>query len=60
MIYENILHWPEICNFQEAINVRLALRTWRNVLYPITHENRAVLFISWAVYAKLNANMAIV
>ena len=27
MIYENILQWPEICNFQEAINVRLALRT---------------------------------
>ena len=27
MIYENILHLPEIGNFQEAINVRLALRT---------------------------------
>ena len=30
MIYENILHLPEICNFQEAVNVRLALRTLRN------------------------------
>ena len=45
MIHENILHLPEICNFQEAINVRLAL---------------AMLFICWAVYATLNANMAIV
>ena len=60
MIYEDILHWPEIRNFEEAINVRLAFRMWRNALYPINHENRAVLFISWAVYAKFNANMEIV
>ena len=35
MIYENILHLPEIGNFQKAINVRLALRTLRNALHPI-------------------------
>ena len=35
MIYENILYLPEICNFQEAINVRLALRKLRNRLHPI-------------------------
>ena len=35
MIYENILHLPEIGNFQEAINVRLALRTLRNALHLI-------------------------
>ena len=32
MIYENIAHLPEICNFQEAINVRLALHKFRNAL----------------------------
>ena len=39
MIYENILQLPEICNFQEAINVRLVLRALRNALNPIKPWN---------------------
>ena len=35
MVYEHILQLPDICNFQEAINVRLALRTLRNALHLI-------------------------
>ena len=60
MNYENILHLPEICNFQEAINVRLALRTLRNALHPIKPWKYSNVVNSWAVYAKLNAHMAMV
>ena len=60
MIYENILHLPEICNFQEAINVRLALHKLRNALYPIKLWKYSNVVYFLAVYAKLNASMAIV
>ena len=60
MIYENILHLSELCNFREQL--MLGWRYVRDVTHyiPLNNENRATLLFPWLCMQKLNASMAIV